>query len=201
MDPGISVMDLLLMIFAPASSAAALLACARTAPRLGIVLAFFLCLSTMGCVETFPRAESDDTGLEVVFDTTRVSDFIRQTEEGHNVSQFSLGWFIDTLLIDIASRDEELFRHFHRDGLMMSSYLQTTFQNHPDQEIATLDRMAQQGDQTLRLVARHALGALTHIPNSRDPQEVQAADRRLLLEELIALREMQEQAQDEFSGH
>lgn len=188
------------MKFASASSAADLLACAQTARRLGIVLAAFLCLSASGCAETFPGTESDEDGPEVVFDTTRVSEFIRQTEAGRNVSQFSLGWFIDTLLIDIASRDEELSRHFHRDGLMMSSYLQTTFQSHPEQEIATLDKMAQERNRTLRLVARHALAALTHIPNGRDPQAVQAADRHLLLDELIALREMQEQAEDEFSA-
>lgn len=189
------------MIFAPASSAAALWARVRTASRRGIVLALVLSVATVGCAQSRPDAPSDDSELAAVFDTTSVSDFIRQTEAGRNVSQFSLGWFIDTLLIDVAARDEELYRHFHRAGPMMSSYLQTIFQRHPDQEIAALDRMAEEGNQTLRRVARHALGALTHIPNSRDPQEVQAEERRLLLVELIALREMQEQAQEEFSGH
>jgi len=164
-----------------------------------MILIAALALSVIGCIGTFPGQEPEETELEVVSDVASVSEFIRQTESGRNVSQFSLGWFIDTLLIDIASRDEELFHHFHRGGLMMSSYLQTTFQNHPEQEIATLDRMAQEKNQTLRLAARHALGALMHIPNTKDSASVQANDRRLLLEELTALRDMQEQARTEAS--
>ncbi|WP_155801818.1 hypothetical protein [Magnetospirillum molischianum] len=188
------------MKLASARPAATSLARALVATPIGIVLAAFLCLSASGCINTFSHQDSDEDGLEVVFDITSVSEFIRQTEAGQNVSQFSLGWFIDTLLIDIAARDEELFRYFHRDGLLMSSYLQTTFQSHPEQEIATIDRMAQQGNTTLRLAARHALGALLHIPNTKDSPDVQENDRHLLLEELIALREMQEQAQDENSS-
>ncbi|SEH44851.1 hypothetical protein [Magnetospirillum fulvum] len=185
------------MTFASDSCTAAPVPRARTALAARIVLGAVLSLSVLACANTFPAPNSDEETLEVVFDVSSVSDFIRQTETGHNVSQFSLGWFIDTLLIDIASRDEELFRYFHRDGLLMSSYLQTTFQSHPREEIATLLRMADDGNQTLRLAACHALGALLYIPNAKDPPAVQDNDRRLLLGELTALRELQLQARDQ----
>jgi len=185
------------MTFATDSSAATPVARARIALAARIALGALLSLSLLACATSFPAPDSDEKSFEVVFDVSSVSDFIRQTETGHNVSSFSLGWFIDTLLIDIASRDEDLFHFFHRDGLMMSSYLQTTFQGHPREEIAALLRMADDGNQTLRLAACHALGALLYIPNAKDPPAVQDNDRRLLLDELTALRALQIKARDE----
>lgn len=185
------------MIFASDCSAAAPAVRPRPALTAAIALAALMSLSLLACADAPPDPDGDEPSFEIVYDVSGVSDFIRQTETGHNVSAFSLGWFIDTLLIDIASRDRDLFRFFHRDGQMMSSYLQTTFQSHPREEIAALMRMADENNHTLRLAACHALGALLYIPNAKDPPAVQDNDRRLLLAELTALRALQEQARDE----
>jgi hypothetical protein len=142
--------------------------------------------------------EYQDDFRQSMLDAARhVGDYMRQTADGKNLSELTLGWFVYDVLTEIASQDDDLNSYFNED---VQSYLKTKFHNDPAGEVARIDDLAKQGRHASRMAARYALEALRHIPNGGESTEVQARDRRDLLAALTMLREFLERSTTEITG-
>jgi hypothetical protein len=111
---------------------------------------------------------------------TAVDDMLKRTRKGENVSDFSAGMLAFNILTTLSSADGDLRAHFTAGGQDVRDYLKTRFQDHPEDEIATLDRMREEGSWALRSSARYTLEMLTHVPESSDS----AYDQKIAREEL-----------------
>lgn len=125
-----------------------------------------------------------------------VEHMLKETQQGENVSSFSLGMLSYNILTTVSSSDKYLRDYFNSGGQDVQSYLKTRFQDRPEEEIAALDRMGDQDTSPLRVSARYTLEALTHIPNSSDPPAVQARSR----EELAVALKRTEMSLNEAAG-
>ena len=121
---------------------------------------------------------------------------LKETQQGENVSSFSLGMLSYNILTTVSSSDKYLHDYFNAGGQDVQAYLKTRFQDQPDEEIAALDRMGDQDSSPLRVSARYTLEALTHIPNSSDPPAVQQRSR----EELAVALKRTETSLNEAAG-
>lgn len=122
-------------------------------------------------------------------ETAQVDGFVRKTQQGGNLTEFTLGWFVVNLLNQLCSQDQELFAYVHGDDhRSIENYLRTTFQAKPDEEMQGLGEMAERGHPATRLAARDALDALTHIPDTQSSAETQATARRELKDILLRLK-------------
>ena len=65
-----------------------------------------------------------------------VSDFIAQTQQGKNLSDFALGMFVSKLLGTLSSQDKVITRHIYSNDRFTEGYLIEVFQNHALDEIA-----------------------------------------------------------------
>ncbi len=108
---------------------------------------------------------------------TSVEHLLQDTQKGQNVSEFSMGMLSYNILMTVSSSDKSLHDYFNSGGQDIQDYLKTRFQDHPDEEIATLDKMSDRGTYPLRSSARYTLEALTHIPDAHDPPSVQQQSR------------------------
>ncbi len=136
----------------------------------------------------FETAEdAEDFRQSLLTDVRAIDKFANQTTEGQNISEFSLGWLVYTILVTVSSEDQQLYDFFNVDGRDLQVYLKTTFQNHPEEQIAALDAMIARTPSTLRSTARYALESLRHIPNSDEPPQVQQHDRDELAKDLTQL--------------
>lgn len=133
-------------------------------------------------IENFRSVMSHDAG--------KVVDLIRKTQNGNNVSEMTIGWFIYDILTEISSVDVELYNYFNKDNMGIQGYMKNRFRDHPVEEIAAIEALAKQGQPTIRLTARYALEALRHIPDSSEPLDIQARDRRELAATLATLQEL-----------
>ncbi len=132
---------------------------------------------------------------DIMADVDKIDTFIQKTQRGANLSEFTLGWFTMILLNELSSQDAGLFAHFHADGMNVEYYLRHPFQKHPRDEIAALDTLAKDGgNPPARLAARHALEALTLIPDAKDPPNIQAQARKDLVVTLGHLKVALEKA-------
>lgn len=113
-----------------------------------------------------------------------VDDMLKETRQGENVSSFSLGMLSYNILTTVSSSDPHLHEYFCADGQGVDAYLKTRFQAHPQVELAALDQIRAEGDTALRTSARYTLEALTHIPHSSDPPDVQQRKREELADAL-----------------
>lgn len=162
--------------------------------RASLVLAALLGLGT-ACSGTPPSAtpetaeEQAEFQQEILADLDKVDIFLQKTQRGVNLSEFNLGWFTMILLNELASHDQDLFDHLHRNGMNVEYYLRQPFQTNPTGEIAALDAMARRGNTAIRLSARHALEMLTQIPSSSESADLQAQSRRDLAATLAKLRQ------------
>ncbi len=169
----------------------------RRSIPLTVGLAFLLAACAEPPTDVEDRAEFRQ---QLVHDQAIVTEFLQKTEAGVNLSDFALGWFVDSFLIEIAAHDDGLSRRFYKGGQFMDTYLTETFQNHPAEEIAAIERMAERRNTTLRMAARYALEVLRHIPNTKAPPQEQARDRRDLANALRALKRFEDRALAEDIG-
>lgn len=116
-----------------------------------------------------------------------VQDMLKRTRKGENVSEFSTGMLAFNILTTLSSADDDLRAHITEGGQDVRDYLKTRFQDHPEKEIETMDRMSGRGFWALRSSARYALEMLTRIPNSSDSAYDQQRTREDLAETLERL--------------
>jgi hypothetical protein len=109
-----------------------------------------------------------------------VDDLLKETRQGQNVSSFSLGMLSYGILTTVSASDRHLYDYFCANGQGVDAYLKTRFQDHPQLELAALDQMRNEGNSALRTSARYTLEALTHIPQSNEPPDVQQRKREAL---------------------
>ncbi|MDO8608802.1 MAG: hypothetical protein Q7R40_19895 [Phaeospirillum sp.] len=158
-----------------------------------IVMAVLLA-TVMGCVGDRPplvaesREELAEFQQEILADMDKVEVFQQKTLRGINVSEFNLGWFVMILLNELGSHDPDLYDYIHTGEMNVEFYLRNSFRADPQKEIAILDGMAEKANPAIRLAARHALEALTRIPNGADSSAVQAQTRKDLSATLSKLR-------------
>jgi hypothetical protein len=132
---------------------------------------------------------------QLLLDHARMLDkYILQSQHGSNVSEFSMGWIVYDILLMVNAQDDDLYDYFNSEHINVETYLKTVFRDHPDQQIAGLDAMIDASPSTLRRIARQALDTLRHIPNGKEPPEIQARDRTALLQALVLLKQDMEQA-------
>ena len=120
-------------------------------------------------------------------DAKTIAAIVADSESGKNVSEFRMGMFSMNLLNELSDRDAALGGYFHQGGRTMETYLTDVFQYHSEEEVARIAAMAGSGKREVRLSAQHALEALRHIPDDKDPPAAQAADRKALAASLKAL--------------
>ena len=125
---------------------------------------------------------------------TRVRSLREETDQGRNVSEFSMGLFALRLLNRLAGQDSELAEHIHADQRSTEEYLGDVFRAHPAEEVSAMRRLAQGSHRTLRLAAEHVLEALQHIPEDDESAAQQAGARQRLAAELAALESLLQQA-------
>jgi hypothetical protein len=109
-----------------------------------------------------------------------IQSLLQETQEGQNISSFSLGMLSYDILTTVSSADKTLYDYFTAGGQDVQGYLKKRFQTQPELELAALDEMNPEGSSPLRSSARYTLEALTHIPNSVDPPAVQQRSREEL---------------------
>jgi len=140
------------------------------------------------------REEIEDFQHIMRDDANQVGKYIAKTQDGKNISEFTLGWFIYDVLTELSSQDDALYKYFNNGDINLQTYLKTRFHDHPVSEIAALDALAKQGHPTLRLSARYALETLRHIPDSDEPDETQIRDRHELAGALATLQDLLEKS-------
>lgn len=140
------------------------------------------------------REEMEDFQQIMRDDANQVRKYISKTQDGKNISELTLGWFIYDILTELSSQDDALYKYFNNDNTDLQTYLKTCFHDHPLSEIAALDALAKQGHPTLRLSARYALETLRHVPDSDEPEETQIRDRRELAGALATLQDLLEKS-------
>lgn len=147
-----------------------------------------------GDLASFSKAMQDSAG--------RVQALLQETDQGGNVSEFSMGLFALRLLNRLAGQDAGLAQHIHADQRSTEEYLSDVFRTHPTDEVLAMQALARTGHPTLRLAAEHVLEALLHIPSHDDSATTQSADRQRLAAELAALESLLQQAAAEAAdGH
>ncbi len=163
---------------------------------LGMAVAAAGLLLATGCQSTSvattgpDREEMEDFRQSLIQDSQTINKYLQHTRQGQNVSEFALGWIVYSTLIEISEQDKDLYNFFNKDGHDLQIYLRTTFHDQPEAQVAALDALAQRGDTTLRLIARHGLDSLRHIPDSADPPDVQARERSQLADRLAVLKDL-----------
>lgn len=125
---------------------------------------------------------------EMATDARKAGDYLRETRQGVNLSEMTLGWFVYDILSELSSQDDALYHRFYRDGRDLQNYLRTTFRDHHDEEVEAIADMARAGRETPRMAARSALEVLCHIPDPDEPKEVQTNDRAELAGALATLQ-------------
>ncbi len=133
------------------------------------------------------REDAEDFRQSLLTDARTIDKFTGETRAGENVSEFSLGWLVYTILVSASSTDERLYHFFNADGRDTQLYLRTTFHDHPVQQIAALDALIAEHPSPLRYAARYALESLRHIPESDEPPNAQQRDRGELADNLARL--------------
>lgn len=116
------------------------------------------------------------------YDLQKVATSRDRTRQGKNLSEFSMGWLAYKILTEVASQDGELYAYLNQDKRDITTYMDKVFRYHPAEEVAALDRLANQDTEhrTVRLIARNALEALRHIPNGDEEVAIQQRDRDVL---------------------
>lgn len=121
-----------------------------------------------------------------------LSDFMRQTQQGKNVSEMSVGLFVSKILGTLGSADQAIAGHIHANDHFTEGYLSEVFQNHPDAEIAFFNRLSLAAGTPhqfhLDLAVADSLECLKHIPDEKEAVVVQAKDRRDLTQAFDALK-------------
>lgn len=175
--------------------------CTMETLKYGVTAILMMILGACGA--SSPLATSGADGYQEEFRQSMLDaaqhtgDYMRQTANGKNLSELTLGWFVYDVLTEIASQDDDLNAYFNAD---VQSYLKTKFHNDPAGEVARIGDLAKQGHTTLRMAARYALETLRHIPDAGEPTTVQARDRRELLAALAMLRDFLERSTTEITG-
>jgi hypothetical protein len=168
-------------------------------------LALSLCIASfLGACGTAPqpqeaasREELEDFQKSMFDCADKAGEYLSQTQNGKNISELTLGWYIYDILVEIASQDDILYNYFSKKNQDIQSYLKTRFRDQPVEEIAALETLAKKGHPTLRLIARYGLETLRHIPNSDEPMEIQIRDRRELAGSLATLQNLLKKAAHE----
>lgn len=109
-----------------------------------------------------------------------VDELLRDTKRGKSISEFSAGMLAFDILTTVSSVDSGLHDYFTAGGKDIEDYLKTRFQDHPDDEIAALAKMSDEGHPTLRAAARYTLEMLAHVPDSHDTPAMQKTNRQQL---------------------
>ncbi|CAA7627653.1 conserved exported hypothetical protein [Candidatus Terasakiella magnetica] len=165
-----------------------------TTQTLWVVACTALALWVAACTAEAPADIQSDEDLAefqqaIEAETAQVDGFVRKTQQGSNLTEFTLGWFVVNLLNQLCSQDQELFSYIHGDDhRSVENYLRNAFQAKPDEEIQGLGELAEHGHSATRLAARDALDALTHIPDTQSSAEAQATARRELRDILLRLK-------------
>lgn len=142
------------------------------------VLAVGACQSPDRVITMDDPEEAEDFQRSLDQYATSVDGLLQEAQKGKNVSSFSLGMLSYNILVTVSASDKNLRDYFNADGQDVQDYLKTRFQDHPEQEIAALDRM--KDGSALRTSARYTLEALTHLPNSGDSPAAQQRCREAL---------------------
>jgi hypothetical protein len=172
-----------------------------------IAASFFWLGALLACTSP-PRPQSTplsaedraEFGRQMTVDAAKAKDYLQQTQKGRNLSEFTLGWFVYGVLTEVSAQDTRLYDHFAANGGDVQQYLKKTFNNQPEREISAVGAMTKQGDPLPPLIARNALEALRHIPNSREAEEIQTRDRNDLARALTGLESCLRQAADELAA-
>lgn len=146
------------------------------------------------------REEMEDFQHSMLENAKQAGQYLRITRDGDNISEFTLGWFVYDVLVELSSRDDALYEKFNKNNKDIADYLKTSFHDRPLAEIADLDKLAKQGHPTLRLSARYALETLRHIPNPAETQDIQLRDRRELASALATLQDLLEKSAGEVTS-
>ena len=167
------------------------------APRRRRLAALALAALTLAACAAPPpaaslRFEAEDDRAEFMddlqSDIARLDALLEKTRAGINLSDFSLGWFVLTLLSQLGGHDPGLYARLHPGDQSVEGYLRTRFSAAPETEIAAIRASAEAGPASLRLAAAQALEVLTGIPDPDSPPDAQAASRARLDQRLVELR-------------
>jgi hypothetical protein len=170
-----------------------------------LAMIFVLFLFVGGCgtaskpLSDATREEINDFRQSMQDSAKQANDYLNKTRAGTNISEFTIGWFVYDVLIELSSRDEVLYKHFNNNNKDLQDYLKSNFRDHPLEEITAIENLARQDQPTLRLSARYALEALRHIPNPAEAEEIQTRDRRELASALATLQNLLEKSAREVS--
>jgi hypothetical protein len=123
---------------------------------------------------------TDDLDAEfrqsVLTDSTEATALATRSRSGVNLSNLTVGWYAYGVLTQLASFDQGLNEHFGGDVM---TYLKVQF---PTDSSARVDEIEHLAGCTgwavpIRPAAHWTLELLRHIPDSRDPLDVQALNR------------------------
>jgi hypothetical protein len=169
-----------------------------------LALAVAMSLPIPGCMAPSAPArtveEAQDVRQTLLSDAQAVERYRQHTLEGQNVSEFSLGWTVYSILVTLGSEDPELYDYLTKGNRDIPTYLKTSFKNHPEQEIAAIKQMAEQDNPTLRSTAAASLEALRHIPTDKQSPADQARAREALAPALETLKGMLEKTAGEITA-
>lgn len=114
--------------------------------------------------------------------------YIRALQQGSDLSQMTVGWYVYNVVSLLASRDDALSDYLAQHGGDLRHYLETTFRKQPQQEIAAIRALSDDKTPALHEAAADALEALRHIPDPMDAPATRARDRKDLMQSLIQLK-------------
>lgn len=117
-----------------------------------------------------------------------IDRFIEQTQSGRNLSDYTLGLFVSSLLATLSGQDTKIANHIFEGGRLTDAYLSDVFQYHPNKEIAYFDALKSTAEPALHRAVARALEVLKYIPDSHSAEKKQVADRAMLLKSLTTLK-------------
>lgn len=133
-------------------------------------------------------AETRDFQNTLRENASTAQKYIQSLEQGRDLSQMTVGWYVYNVVSLLASRDDELSDYIAAHGGDLRHYLETTFRKHSADEIAAIRALPGKETPALHAAAADALEALRHIPDPLDAPATRARDRRDLAQALTQLK-------------
>jgi len=158
-----------------------------------------------GCTSVDPGRpedvdEADDFRKELIVDADRVDVFLGPTSEGRDISEMGLGMFALSVINQICTKDDDLFKYVHAGNRDSEDYLRGPFQSDPEHEVGVVTIMATRGNTTQRSVVSQMLDALRSIPDRKASAREQAESRGRLATALARLKYTLQRAAAEASS-
>jgi hypothetical protein len=144
-----------------------------------------------GCAATESaedREEAEYFRSELAASLGKVDTFLGPVSEDRDISEMGLGMFALSVINQMCSQDDELFRYVHADNRDTEGYLRGPFQADPDGEVKVIAAMAARGNATHRLPVMHVLDAVGNLPTAKAAPDFRQRLRKKLAASLTRLK-------------